>query len=272
MSGAADPTSPDARRRVGRSAAAAVPGICPGLGTDSSYTNWECATFKVTPSHVRSKAYCCYFHGDSALLRYQIGTVWIPEILTHDHLPQESLIPRGCRGCDACLGVATFNMAALNANAKYIAEKLSESVGVDLHVAEVAINENLTTINAFMAVDGPLKLIFFYQIPEISTDQGDFLQNGSKPKLFLTTGERERCRGKAYYFIRLGNSSKPLEQKNLEQDISYGEITPQILDSFYGILKSIFIPSITSQDWGKANVSNACCDYSAHRLDCLPSF
>ena len=174
--------------------------------------------------------------------------------------------------------IATYNsgslvfrtMAGLNAHAKFIAEKLSETVGVDSHVAEAAVNESIATINAFMGADGPLKLIFFYQIPEIATENGEFILNGSKPKLFLTTGEKERCRGKAYYFVRTGNSSKPIDPKNLDQDISYGEVSSRVLDSFYGVLKGIFTPSVAVQDWGKANVSNPA-GKSCHMLP-NPSF
>ena len=145
-------------------------------------------------------------------------------------------------------------MAGLNANARYIAEKLSDAVGVDMHVAEAAVHESIATIQAFMGAEGPLKLIFFYQIPEMATENGEFITTGSKPKLFLTTGEKERCRGKAYYFVRTGNGSKPIDPKNLDQEIAYGEISSRVLDSFYGVLKGVFTPSVTIQDWGKANV------------------
>jgi hypothetical protein len=146
-------------------------------------------------------------------------------------------------------------MATLNAGARFVADKLSDGVGVDIRVAEAAVQECSTTINAFMGPDGPLKLIFFYQIPEIATDSGEYIAAGAKPKLFLTSGEKERCRGKVYYFTRIGPSTKAIEPKNLDTEVSYGEMSSGVLDSFYTVLKGIFTPAISVQDWGKANVS-----------------
>jgi hypothetical protein len=145
-------------------------------------------------------------------------------------------------------------MATFSAVARFVADKLSDGVGVDVRVAEAAVQECITTINSFMGPDGPLKLIFFYQIPEIVTDSGDYIAAGVKPKLFLTSGEKERCRGKVFYFTRIGASAKAIDPKNLDTEVSYGEISSGILDSFYNVLKGIFTPAITVQDWGKANV------------------
>jgi hypothetical protein len=145
-------------------------------------------------------------------------------------------------------------MAGLSAGAKFVAEKLSDGVGVDIRVAEQAVQECSATVSAFMGPDGPLKLIFFYQIPEIATDSGEYIAAGTKPKLFLTSGEKERCRGKVYYFARIGPSTKAIDPKNLEIEVSYGEISSGVLDSFYNVLKGIFTPAISVQDWGKANV------------------
>jgi hypothetical protein len=146
-------------------------------------------------------------------------------------------------------------MTGMNAGAKFIAEKLSDGVGVEIRVAEAAVQECLMTINAFMGADGPLKLIFFYQIPEIATDSGEYIAAGTKPKLFLTSGEKERCRGKVFYFTRTGNSMKAIDPKNLDTEICYGELSSGVLDSFHNVLKGIFTPAISVQDWGKANVS-----------------
>jgi hypothetical protein len=145
-------------------------------------------------------------------------------------------------------------MAGMSAGARFIAEKLSDGVGVDIRVAEAAVQECSTTIHAFMGADGPLKLIFFYQIPEIVTDSGEYIATGTKPKLFLTSGEKERCRGKVYYFARIGPSAKAIDPKNLDTEVCYGEISAGVLDSFYNVLKGIFTPAISAQDWGKANV------------------
>jgi len=143
-------------------------------------------------------------------------------------------------------------MASLSAHARYIAEKLSEVASIDIHVVEAAVHDALPQINAFMGADGPLKLIFFYQIPEIATEAGEFMTAGSKPKLFLTSGERERCRGKCFYFVRIGSTVKPLDIKNADTDIAYGEVSSSVLDSFQTVLKNIFTTAMANQDWGKA--------------------
>jgi hypothetical protein len=164
-------------------------------------------------------------------------------------------------------------MAGLNAGARFIAEKLSEGVGVEIRVAEAAVQECLSTINAFMGADGPLKLIFFYQIPEIATDSGEYIAAGTKPKLFLTSGEKERCRGKVYYFTRAGTTTKAIDPKNLDADISYGEISAGVLDSFHNVLKGIFTPAISVQDWGKANVIlHFLCTFSLFSCDVITPY
>jgi dynein heavy chain len=135
---------------------------------------------------------------------------------------------------------------------QWIANKLKEALGAaDGHLADAAVKDASTNVTAFVGADGPLKIMFFFQLPEAETDSGEFITTGSKPKLFFTTGERERVRGRCFFFVRM-NNAKALDIKNIETDITYGEVPPNILESFQVTLSQVFTPAIGTQDWGKS--------------------
>ena len=47
----------------------------------------------------------------------------------------------------------------------------------------------------FFEPDGPIKLIFLYQIPEEVNATGDLVPQGNTPKLMLTEGDVDRIHG-----------------------------------------------------------------------------
>ena len=76
---------------------------------------------------------------------------------------------------------------------------------------------------AFYKPDGPPKLLFYYQIPEVKNIDGDFIPKaGEPPKLIVTDGDVETLRDKALYLVR--TNPKGVSDKSPENDIYSGEI------------------------------------------------
>ena len=141
---------------------------------------------------------------------------------------------------------------ALNPHGQWIANKLKEALGPDGHLADGAVKDAQQQVQALVGADGPLKIMFFFQLPEAETDFGEYITiQGAKPKLFFTTGERERVRGRCFYFVRM-NNAKALDIKSIETDMTYGEVPPNILESFQVTLSQVFTPAIATQEWGKS--------------------
>eukprot|EP00961_Rhodomonas_salina_P206903 2793227-Rhodomonas_salina.2 len=121
---------------------------------------------------------------------------------------------------------------ASSVHGQWICNKLKEALGTaDANLVDAALKDANQQVQAFIGADGPLKIMFFFQLPEAETDFGEFITTGSKPKLFFTTGERERVRGRCFFFVRM-NNTKAMDMKNVETDITYGEVPSNILESF----------------------------------------
>lgn len=72
-------------------------------------------------------------------------------------------------------------------------------------------------IESFFKADGVGKLLFVHQVREEETEGGDWVQIGDKPELHLTTGEKERVKGKCCYFVRV--AEKGVDKKTVGKSL-----------------------------------------------------
>jgi dynein heavy chain len=110
-------------------------------------------------------------------------------------------------------------------------------------------------IKAFYEPAGPPKLLFYHQVPEVENADGDFVQVGSAKKLFVTSGELDRLREHAVYFVR--TNPRGVSDKSVEQDVMAGEVRGSVLDSFRALVTNLYVPILQSQtNWGKNTEEN----------------
>eukprot|EP00217_Crustomastix_stigmatica_P013603 CAMPEP_0183798542 /NCGR_PEP_ID=MMETSP0803_2-20130417/19119_1 /TAXON_ID=195967 /ORGANISM="Crustomastix stigmata, Strain CCMP3273" /LENGTH=4519 /DNA_ID=CAMNT_0026043227 /DNA_START=42 /DNA_END=13598 /DNA_ORIENTATION=- len=150
----------------------------------------------------------------------------------------------------------------MDARGRWICVKLSEGFDLKVEDVEKTLHEKYEAeLTDFYKADGPPKLVFFHQVPEEETEDGEFVPVGTKPELFLTSGEMDRLKGKAVYFIRSGakdDRPKPVGEKTVEQDIAVGEINgSSALDTFRSLVSDLFLPILSEQEkWGKNTEEN----------------
>lgn len=71
---------------------------------------------------------------------------------------------------------------------------------------------NSKRINEFL--DGKSRrnhLFFYFQRPDLLNESGDFVDSSAEPRIIITTGEQERLKGKACWFLRLCPEDKPIK-------------------------------------------------------------
>ena len=90
----------------------------------------------------------------------------------------------------------------------------------------------------------------------METAEGEYALKGDTPQLFLTTGESDKLRGKAVYFVRA--TSKAVGASTVEQDVTCGEVAASALDSFRALVMDLFLPILKEQahPWGKNSEEN----------------
>ena len=112
-------------------------------------------------------------------------------------------------------------------------------------------------ILAFYKPDGPPKLLFYYQIPEVKNIDGDFIPKaGEPPKLIVTDGDVETLRDKALYLVR--TNPKGVSDKSPENDIYSGEIRGTVLDTLASLVANLYAPVLKAQkEWGKTTRESA---------------
>ena len=112
-------------------------------------------------------------------------------------------------------------------------------------------------IMAFYKPDGPPKLLFYYQIPEVKNIDGDFIPKaGEPPKLIVTDGDVETLRDKALYLVR--TNPKGVSDKSPENDIYSGEIRGSVLDTLASLVANLYAPVLKAQkEWGKTTRESA---------------
>jgi len=96
---------------------------------------------------------------------------------------------------------------ALQARHKWIAENVAVAFGRESAVSSVedVIREhtNLKKVNDFL--EGKSKqqhLFFYYQKPDVINDAGEYVDGPGEAKILVTTGEQERLKSRACFFLR----------------------------------------------------------------------
>eukprot|EP00899_Mesostigma_viride_P009796 jgi/Mesvir1/18818/Mv04309-RA.2 len=141
---------------------------------------------------------------------------------------------------------------SLDGRHKWLAGKIASAYGFkDATIPEKLLSDHAVSkqVYDFCSPTGPVKLMFFYQVPEKENADGEFVPIGEKPVLFLTNGDNEKLRGKAVYFIRINN--KGIAEKTIEQDVTFGEVLGSALESFRVLMTDVFYPVLKEQEsWG----------------------
>jgi len=115
-------------------------------------------------------------------------------------------------------------MAAQDARVAYLASKLDEALGIGLSHVNATLADKVAEVQDFFKAEGRKKLIFFLQPLEVLNDAGDYVQQGDQERLFLTTGEEQRLRGRCFYFVKV-DPTKGVDAKTIDTAISFGEVS-----------------------------------------------
>eukprot|EP00931_Biecheleriopsis_adriatica_P081370 TRINITY_DN5469_c0_g1_i3.p1 TRINITY_DN5469_c0_g1~~TRINITY_DN5469_c0_g1_i3.p1 ORF type:complete len:4660 (-),score=1275.41 TRINITY_DN5469_c0_g1_i3:88-14067(-) len=161
----------------------------------------------------------------------------------------------------------------LSPRLSWIAENVASAFGREEHIKQVegTILESLNfkKLNEFL--EGKTKqqhIFFFYQRPDAYNDQNELIDAGKDVKLTITTGENERIKSFAVYFLRNVPPEKAIRSDVAsDQDLLFGEVTPNPLESLSATLSDVFRPlAARSQEanWGQ-------CD-DEQKADFLASF
>lgn len=76
-------------------------------------------------------------------------------------------------------------------------------------------------------MDGPTVIFVYYQVQDQPDDpQGN--QNAD-PTLFVTTGETDKLKDKAVYFVRSPGTKVIRQDEASDNSVWYGEITPNCI-------------------------------------------
>jgi len=144
-----------------------------------------------------------------------------------------------------------------DARTVYIAGKVAECFDISKDDATRGMSWYHDQIMAFYKPDGPPKLLFYYQIPEVKNIDGDFIPKaGEPPKLIVTDGDVETLRDKALYLVR--TNPKGVSDKSPENDIYSGEIRGSVLDTLASLVANLYAPVLKAQkEWGKTTRESA---------------
>eukprot|EP00435_Cladocopium_sp_Y103_P065334 s508_g27.t1 len=94
-------------------------------------------------------------------------------------------------------------------------------------------------------------IFFFYQRPDILNEHNEPVDAHKDCKLTITTGENERIKSFAVYFLR----NVPQDRAIKTDELLFGEVTANPLESLSTTLASVFQPISSRQDitWGECD-------------------
>ena len=143
---------------------------------------------------------------------------------------------------------------ALHARHKWMAENVSLIVdprGTDdaIRKVEEAFREsqNAKKISDFLEGKSRRQHLFFYfQKPDIVTQNNEYQDAPGDPRIIVTYGEQERLKARGAYFLRVTQpADKPLRLDVASDiDLLFGEISQQPLDSLNVGIKELFLPML----------------------------
>eukprot|EP00397_Hematodinium_sp_SG-2012_P000031 GEMP01000031.1.p1 GENE.GEMP01000031.1~~GEMP01000031.1.p1 ORF type:complete len:4639 (+),score=1050.01 GEMP01000031.1:391-14307(+) len=107
---------------------------------------------------------------------------------------------------------------------------------------------NLKKVNDFL--EGKSKhqhLFFYFQKPDVVNDHGEYIDGPGDAKIMLTSGEQERLKGRGCYFLRNLAPEKAVKvDMASDNDLLFGEIAAQPLESLDTALSGVFMPLVHS--------------------------
>ena len=110
-------------------------------------------------------------------------------------------------------------------------------------------------IKDFFEGKGSDKLIFYFQSNDEQNNE-EIRDMLTEHQFFLTTGEDEPLMSKGVYFLRTTEKSKNVNLNELNSDILFGELTPDILSQVNMMMNCVFQPlveKLDSKSWGECD-------------------
>lgn len=157
---------------------------------------------------------------------------------------------------------------ALPPRFQWIAENVAGAF--DIKNVEGTITETLNYKKITEFLEGKTKqqhIFFFYQRPDILNEHNEPVDAHKDCKLTITTGENERIKSFAVYFLRNVPQDRAIKTDVFsDQELLFGEVTANPLESLSTTLASVFQPISSRQEttWGE-------CD-GEQKVDFLTSF
>lgn len=157
---------------------------------------------------------------------------------------------------------------ALPPRFQWIAENVAGAF--DIKNVEGTITETLNYKKITEFLEGKTKqqhIFFFYQRPDILNEHNEPVDAHKDCKLTITTGENERIKSFAVYFLRNVPQDQAIKTDVFsDQELLFGEVTANPLESLSTTLASVFQPISSRQEitWGE-------CD-GEQKVDFLTSF
>ena len=147
-------------------------------------------------------------------------------------------------------------MSALKAQG-YIFKVIAQQLGLTVAKVESQFDgdeKTLSTIGDFLKGDEKVgKLLFFYQARDTITVDGETIEapDSAPPQLFLTTGEFDRQKAPAVFFVRTTKPGIEVQDAKCNEDISFGVLPTMAIEGLQAMLKQLYLPIVTqdSASW-----------------------
>lgn len=146
---------------------------------------------------------------------------------------------------------------ALPPRFQWIAENVASAF--DIKNVEGTIQETLNFKKITEFLEGKTKqqhIFFFYQRPDILNEHNEPVDAHKDCKLTITTGENERIKSFAVYFLRNVPQDRAIKADVFsDQELLFGEVTANPLESLSTTLASVFQPISSRQEitWGQCD-------------------
>ena len=129
----------------------------------------------------------------------------------------------------------------------------------DIRRVEGVIQENLNYKKLTEFLEGRTKqqhIFFFYQRPDTYNEHNELVDAHKDCKLTITTGENERIKSFAVYFLRNVPQDRAIKTDVFsDHELLFGEVTPNPLESLSTTLATVFQPIAARQEanWGQCD-------------------
>ena len=143
-------------------------------------------------------------------------------------------------------------MALASPSQKYLVKILGQQLGLSGAKVEDHLNDEKTfsTIVDFLKGDEKVaKLLFFYQTRDTYTDDGEFIEapDSAPAQLFLTTGEFDRQKAPAVFFVRTTKPGVEVADATCHENISYGVLPALAIEGLQAMLTQLYLPIVTQE-------------------------